>query len=385
MRKFIGIPTLFRGLSEFPSGPGNTPNTEEAGTGLIFPQIIINQASGLRVCYRKAELLFTRLEATLEPFREWVVLGHLNLDDLVDSHCRELVDFERNFKGLKTRGRDAEKLPNEIRIDCITVNCVPIKMAIEGLLQNLFEALQICLRRSIQGDLVAADAFLTDALDKLSQRPQTVDELSEAKARQNEFAKSRNRLVEQLTCAEAKDRLLRSVAGNGVSAVGTTKAKWEKFQMMMESFRLMMDEQLEVRLHRIHGSYVMKSNVQARTTAYFTALEKFISRWNQFKPGRELLDCGDHESCKEAVRLVRERQAEFRDLEASRASLMYVYRFLFFSVAQDYEIVFFLCNFMVILLSQSRFTFECLCQCSDRIKCTVRLIHRVPSSRASHP
>ncbi|VDQ13339.1 unnamed protein product [Trichobilharzia regenti] len=34
-------------------------------------------------------------------------------------------------------------------------------MAIEGLLQNLFDTLQNCLRRSIHGDLVAADAFLT--------------------------------------------------------------------------------------------------------------------------------------------------------------------------------------------------------------------------------
>lgn len=85
-------------------------------------------------------------------------------------------------------------------------------------------------------------------MDKLSQRPQTVDELSEAKAQQTDFSRSRSRLVEQIKCAEAKDRLLRSVAGAGVAAVNATKTKWEKFQMMMESFRLMMDEQLEVRL-----------------------------------------------------------------------------------------------------------------------------------------
>lgn len=66
----------------------------------------------------------------------------------------------------------------------------------------------------------------------------------------------------------------------------------------------------------------MKSNVQARTTAYFTALEKFTSRWNHFKPGRDLLDSGDREKCKEAICLVRDRQAEFRDLEVSRANLM---------------------------------------------------------------
>ena len=62
---------------------------------------------------------------------------------------------------MKIRGRDAEKLPNEIKIDCITVNCLPVKTSIEGLLQSLFETLQNCLRRSIQGELIAADAFLT--------------------------------------------------------------------------------------------------------------------------------------------------------------------------------------------------------------------------------
>lgn len=96
MRKFIAIPTHFRGVSELPTGFSTNP--DESSPGLIFPHIITNQAAGLRVCYRKAELLFTRLEATLEPFHEWVVLGNLNLDELVDSHCRELIDFERNFK-----------------------------------------------------------------------------------------------------------------------------------------------------------------------------------------------------------------------------------------------------------------------------------------------
>ncbi|KAF7232339.1 hypothetical protein EG68_08731, partial [Paragonimus skrjabini miyazakii] len=309
MQKFISVPNHFRGVNEL------RPLSEEEQTNgptLIFPMIIENQANGLRVCYRKAEFLFTRLMASVEPFKDWVVLGSLNLDELVDSHCRELTDFERNFKALKTRGRDAEKLPNEIKIDCITVNCLPVKSAIEGLLQNLFETLQNCLRRSIHGDLVAADAFLTDALDKLSRRPQTVDELSEAKAMETEFAKSCNRLTEQLTCAETKDRLLRGVSGAGVQALGLTKAKWEKFQLMMESFRLIMKEQLEV----------MKSNVESRTKAYQSALEKFASRWYQLRPGHRILDDGDLEVCKAAVLTIRERQEEFRELDLTRESLI---------------------------------------------------------------
>lgn len=65
------------------------------------------------------------------------------------------------FQALKRRGRTAEELPNEVKIDCLTVNCVPAKNAVEQLLQNLFEALLNCLKRSVQADLVAADAFLS--------------------------------------------------------------------------------------------------------------------------------------------------------------------------------------------------------------------------------
>ncbi|OON23868.1 ATPase family protein, partial [Opisthorchis viverrini] len=310
MRKFICIPNYFRGVSDLPAMARDVDNSELPE--LIFPLILDNQSNGLRVCYRKAEFLFTRLIASLDQFRNWVVLGSVNLDELVDSHCRDLADFERNFRALKTRGRDAEKLPTEIKIDCVTVNCLPVKNAIEGMLQNLFETLQTCLRRSIHGELVAADAFLTDALEKLSYRPQTVDELSEAKAREVEFSKARSRLVEQVTCAEAKDRLLRGVAGSGVQALGATKAKWDKFQLMMESFRMMMNEQLEV----------MKSNVEARTKNYVNSLEKFASRWHQLKPGHELLDSGDREACKAAIYLVRERQAEFTELETLRESVI---------------------------------------------------------------
>lgn len=54
-----------------------------------------------------------------------------------------------------------EDLPNEIKIDCFSVSCVPVKNAIEQILQNLFDSLINCLRRSVQADLVAADAFLS--------------------------------------------------------------------------------------------------------------------------------------------------------------------------------------------------------------------------------
>ena len=48
---------------------------------------------------------------SLSHLQNWVVLGSVDLDKLVDDHLQTVTDWERNFKALKARGRDAEKLP----------------------------------------------------------------------------------------------------------------------------------------------------------------------------------------------------------------------------------------------------------------------------------
>jgi dynein heavy chain 2 len=44
-------------------------------------------------------------------FKEYVVLGQVDIEDLVEKNLRDVSDWEKNFKSLKQRGRDAEKLP----------------------------------------------------------------------------------------------------------------------------------------------------------------------------------------------------------------------------------------------------------------------------------
>ena len=63
------------------------------------------------MCISQAEQLFERLSQAKAKFVDWVVLGSIDLDSLVDQHCHQVPDWERNFKALKARGREAEKLP----------------------------------------------------------------------------------------------------------------------------------------------------------------------------------------------------------------------------------------------------------------------------------
>lgn len=39
------------------------------------------------------------------------MLGSLDVDEFIEEYLKEQADWEKNFKALKIRGRDAEKLP----------------------------------------------------------------------------------------------------------------------------------------------------------------------------------------------------------------------------------------------------------------------------------
>lgn len=181
MKKFLGIPNHFKGVSE----PAST----------IFSAIIDRNASAFIGCYIKAADLFQRLMKVQNEFSEWVVLGYIpDMDDFVDKELKNIGDWERELKALKVRGRNAEKLKSEYKVDCIRVSTIPVKLVIEEHITRLFDALLSSLRRSISKEVESIDTFLTEAIDTLSVRPQTVEEIGEANGKHGSF-KQRKREV----------------------------------------------------------------------------------------------------------------------------------------------------------------------------------------------
>ena len=66
----------------------------------------------------------------------------------------------------------------------------------------------------------------------------------------------------------------------------------------------------------------MKSNVEARRSAFEQNLSKFAARWHQLKPGNDILESGDRAACQQAVTAIKERKQEFSDLDETRAKIM---------------------------------------------------------------
>ncbi|XP_018422828.1 PREDICTED: cytoplasmic dynein 2 heavy chain 1 [Nanorana parkeri] len=299
MKRFISIPNQFRGLSE----PGEEP---------IFTAMPDRNANGLITVFSKAEDLFRRLSAVMDRFKEWVVIGRVDVNALIEKHLREIHDWEKNFKALKVRGKEAERLPSTMKVDCMTINCNPVKTIIDDLIQKLFDALVISLKRSIQAHLHEIDSFVSDGMEILSSRPQSIEEIGEANKKHGELKLKKPEILPLFKEAEDKNRLLRSVAGSGLDTISNLRAKWDKFELMIESHQLMVKEQIEI----------MKENVKARVQMYTQELDKFKARWDQFKPDDDIIERGNEDILEKSAQSIKEKKMEFDELEAIKKKLI---------------------------------------------------------------
>uniref|UniRef100_A0A8D0H431 Cytoplasmic dynein 2 heavy chain 1 n=1 Tax=Sphenodon punctatus TaxID=8508 RepID=A0A8D0H431_SPHPU len=299
MKRFISIPNQFKGVSE----------TDEES---IFSIMAERNASGFLTTFSKAEDLFRRLAEVSDQFQEWVVTGQVDMEALVENHLSSEQDWEKNFKALKVRGKEVERLPSTVKVDCIIVNCIPVKTVIDDLIQKFYDNLVMSLRKSIQAHLHDISSFLNDAMSALVIRPQTVEEIGEDNLKYRNLQKKKEEIFLLFQEAEGKNKLFRTVAGGGIETISNLRATWDKFELMMESHQLMVKEQVEV----------MKGNVMSRVDMYFQELEKFKARWDHLKPNDDIIETGHQDMLEKSAQSIKEKKMEFDELEVTKHRLI---------------------------------------------------------------
>jgi dynein heavy chain 2 len=201
MKKIINTPSCFKGL----------------GDTNIFCHMVDNNSQSLMTVYTIAENLFLKLSKVMDVFKDWVILGQVDLEEFVEDSLENVLDWEMNFRLLKEKGKDAEQLPLIIKIDCVNVNTTPVKAAIDDHLQRLFDALLSSLRKTILNHVRAIDQFIDIAMEILLKRPQTIAEIGYANSRHEELSKNKVSIQTHFELADSKNRLLKHVSGSGMT------------------------------------------------------------------------------------------------------------------------------------------------------------------------
>ena len=325
IKKFISIPTGFKGLGYFEEKKEKEGGREKKGADgplgkhkvlKIFRDMPDNCLSSLQVVYERAAELFTKLEALVGRYKPYVSLGMYegSLDDLVESSVTEAAHFEANFKAIKAKRKEAEKLPHFERVDCLTVSLAPFKAAVEDQLQRLSDALLLGLRRQAVAMQHELDGFLDGAMETLSRRPQSVDEVGEAKRAWQKLVGSKEEQRGGFKKLEELNRLIRSAAtgrsgGGGAVDVSALSNKWEELEVTLEAF----NDKVEDQMAHLRGQ------MSNRVAELELSVQKFGARWFELKPKK--LDTSQRSEMEAVIASIKGWKAEFDDVASAGEKL----------------------------------------------------------------
>ncbi|CAK9088100.1 Cytoplasmic dynein 2 heavy chain 1 (Dynein heavy chain isotype 1B) [Durusdinium trenchii] len=277
MKKFIAIPAGFKGFS------GGAHSRE------LFGKMADRNAASLLQVYTKAEALFRKLDDLVSQMQPYTVLGTVqDLDSLVEEVCVHCSDWEVNFKMLKAKRRELDKVHDFYKIDCVAVSTAAFKMAVEDQLSRLSDALMVSLRKSVLGVLKTVEQYLDASMERLSKRPETIEEISEATAEWGRISGDKKDIKSKWNKTEDRRKLLLAMSSSlqqnvavDISEVmdthGRLPGKWENFEVALIAFNDMIEDQREA----------LKARVDDDVESCQQTIGQFVSRWESLKPGRE--------------------------------------------------------------------------------------------------
>ncbi|GAB6032228.1 Cytoplasmic dynein 2 heavy chain 1 [Chamberlinius hualienensis] len=261
VKRFLYIPFVFKGVHESINEP------------LIFSVMIDRNASLFSSIYKRAEIIFDKLFDIHVSYKKWFILNNVNVGELIDNHLKTADDWDKNFRSIKMKLQEVVLLPNDKKVDCVTVSLNSVKFAIEDQIQTLWETMKFSLRSSINDDVNRVQEFLNASTNALNTRPQTVEEIGQANVKREELAIQMSEMSQLITTAEAKNKVLGLWVKERIKSLGELKTKWTTFEKNLEVYKQTISHQIED----------LKFQIGQNVNAFLAEIEKFNSRWQQCK------------------------------------------------------------------------------------------------------
>lgn len=263
-----------------------TPNVFEGfGNTAVYRRMGPRNSRRLVQVFVKAEKLFEKLSSLIQKYTKYAQLGQISdLDSFIEVNVVTTEEFSANFKELRVRRKEAEKLPDFEKIDCCVVSLIPFKAYLDDLYSKINDSLLISLRRLLTSDFNEVHQFLESAREHLSAPPHSVAEISDAKKRWKEFDTKKDSMkILSKACVQKKTLLLQYAPGTGIDfqEVSVKMAnldgeggRWDDFDISLEAYNDLIESQKEV----------FKGTIESDVIALNTEIDRMGSRWRQLKP-----------------------------------------------------------------------------------------------------
>ena len=263
VKRLLDLPKSFTGFND--------------AAAALYASIPERNADGLAFIFSQCERLFAELSALLESYQQWGALGSVELDDYIEGRLLSVADWELNFKALKARRKDSERIPDSVRVGCFTVSLTAFRAWLDDLMHRFSDALLLSLRKSTQSSQQAVDAFLKDAMLRLSQLPSTMADMETAKRGHEDLLANRPAMLARVQEMAEKDALLRQMTSVVSLDLSAMRTRWDDFVTHSDAF----DDYLVDQRDRL------KDDVQRQCAEQAVKVDAFVSRWTALKPSTD--------------------------------------------------------------------------------------------------
>ena len=302
----------FTQLKRFLSIPNNFKGVGESQENLIFPVIVERNAHRFGHLFKKAEELFQKLDRVKERFRDWVVLGNIQLENMIQDNCKTADDFERNFRNSKAKGQELGRIPMaDEKINCISVSFAPVRTEIEMLNRRFWDSLVVSLQRSIIEDITTIEKFAIEAMETLRKQPQSVEEIGIANQKHQEYEKEAPAMMEMFQNADRKNRILTAWTRENVDQVTRVTGIWDNFSSLMENHELIISKQVDA----------IKANLMTQVKNTNGEIDKFKMRWDQLKPKDDTMQA-DQSKIVQGIAFIKEKRAEWNEIVEMKSKII---------------------------------------------------------------
>eukprot|EP01028_Stygiella_incarcerata_P004192 TRINITY_DN1890_c0_g1_i5.p1 TRINITY_DN1890_c0_g1~~TRINITY_DN1890_c0_g1_i5.p1 ORF type:complete len:4092 (-),score=1034.80 TRINITY_DN1890_c0_g1_i5:737-12970(-) len=300
MRKVIAIPS--RVLRMLDEREGSKPSG-------FFSSITDRNGESLIIVYEKAERLFDKLASLIPKLEKYVILGFVDMEELVEKHLTTLEDWDAAFRSLKGKGREIEKLKDEIGVDCFKVSTVALKVIAQNQLHSLSELLVVSLRKSAQSHLLEVQSFIQKGMGVVNTEPETLEEIGKINAEVRRIHDEKVAIEDHFQTCRKKSWLLSQVSGREVTNLDEMQGKWSEFLLLLEAHELRAKEQVES----------LRLDVRSRLDVFLENARRFNARWEKLQPGYIELD--RREETRQALEFLEEFRQELDEMDTMRQTM----------------------------------------------------------------
>ena len=247
-------------------------------SGGLYASIPERNADGLLYVFQQCERLFVELDALLVRYEPWMALGMVDVDELVSERLSVVADWELNFRTLKAKRKESERIPDSVKVGCFTVSLLSFKSVLDDHMHRFSDTLLLSLRKSTQTSQQTVDGYLKDAMASLAALPSTMEEMEQTKQRYETILATKAEMSTRMSEMAEKDQLLRAMTSVVSLDLATLRGRWDDFLTQADAYTDYLADQSER----------LKEDVGRQCVDMGGKVDSFVSRWQALKPSTDV-------------------------------------------------------------------------------------------------